>query len=179
MAKISPVQVITTKELSRHNTPKSAWIAVRGKVYDITSYIARHPGGADVLLIAAGRDATTVFETYHSLDEIGPLKTLNKFFVGELERDGNELPVFPETGPFYSEVKAAVGEYFARTGQDPKFHWAMVLRYALVFLTVFGSYYAMFFVETVVSRWPLQSLFALIMGFGCAQVCEFVYSGVC
>lgn len=51
----------TWEELAKHNTRSDAYVAIRGNVYDITSFIARHPGGEDILLFAAGRDATQVF----------------------------------------------------------------------------------------------------------------------
>ena len=58
------VQLFTGKELRSHNTPASAWAAVNGKVLDITSFAKRHPGG-DLILLAAGKDATVLFKTYH------------------------------------------------------------------------------------------------------------------
>jgi len=47
--------------LSNHNKADDAYIAVRGNVYDITNFIEKHPGGKDILLLAAGRDATQVY----------------------------------------------------------------------------------------------------------------------
>jgi len=51
----------TWEELSNHNKADDAYIAVRGNVYDITNFIEKHPGGKDILLLAAGRDATQVY----------------------------------------------------------------------------------------------------------------------
>ncbi|CAG8784098.1 6395_t:CDS:1, partial [Dentiscutata erythropus] len=48
----------TWQELAKHNKHDDAYVAVRGKVYDITNFIERHPGGDDILLLAAGRDIT-------------------------------------------------------------------------------------------------------------------------
>jgi cytochrome b involved in lipid metabolism len=42
-------QKITDKDLRDHCTEKSAWIAIRGKVYDVTNFFAQHPGGKDAL----------------------------------------------------------------------------------------------------------------------------------
>jgi len=56
--------VYTNYELRRHNVPQNAWAAVHGKVLDITNFATRHPGG-DIILLAAGKDATVLFETYH------------------------------------------------------------------------------------------------------------------
>ena len=59
----SSLKTFTWEELSKHNTPDDAYVAVRGSVYDITNFINRHPGGEDVLLMVAGKDATQVRKT--------------------------------------------------------------------------------------------------------------------
>ena len=35
------------------------------QVYDVSGFISKHPGGANQLLLGAGRDVTTLFESYH------------------------------------------------------------------------------------------------------------------
>ena len=42
------------------------------KVYDVSKFLNRHPGGKDMLLMAAGRDVTVVFETYHAFSDSAP-----------------------------------------------------------------------------------------------------------
>jgi cytochrome b involved in lipid metabolism len=37
------------EEVAEHNTPDSLWIAVRGKVYDVTNFAQKHPGGSDIV----------------------------------------------------------------------------------------------------------------------------------
>ena len=55
---------ISNEELRAHNTPKSAWASVHGKVIDITEFGKRHPGG-DIIFLSSGKDATILVETYH------------------------------------------------------------------------------------------------------------------
>lgn len=43
-----------------------AWIALNGKIYNITDYLDFHPGGDDVLFELAGTDATAAFMEVHS-----------------------------------------------------------------------------------------------------------------
>jgi cytochrome b involved in lipid metabolism len=38
---------------------------IDGRTYDLSSFADKHPGGADLLALAAGRDATTLFYSYH------------------------------------------------------------------------------------------------------------------
>ncbi len=45
-----------------HATETDCWTYVRDSVYDITSYIPRHPGG-DEILRACGTDGTSLFES--------------------------------------------------------------------------------------------------------------------
>lgn len=56
---------ITSAELAKHNKPDDVWICIRGLVYNVTTYIEYHPGGADELMRGAGRDATVLFEEVH------------------------------------------------------------------------------------------------------------------
>jgi cytochrome b involved in lipid metabolism len=49
--------------VSKHITPRDCWIAIDGNVYDVTKYLDMHPGGADLILIFCGQDATTAYNT--------------------------------------------------------------------------------------------------------------------
>lgn len=48
-------------ELANHNTKKDCWLAIDGKIYDVTSYIYSHPGGANEILKYCGQDGTKAF----------------------------------------------------------------------------------------------------------------------
>lgn len=56
---------ISPEEVKQHSSVDDAWLVLHGKVYNITPYLRFHPGGADILLKAAGRDATSLFNKYH------------------------------------------------------------------------------------------------------------------
>ena len=43
----------------------SNWLACAFQVYDVSSFLSRHPGGAEQLMLGAGRDVTQLFESYH------------------------------------------------------------------------------------------------------------------
>ena len=71
------VREITREELAKHNTAESCWCSYEGEVYDMTSYLSRHPGGKKVLLQCAGGDMTQLYKKYHSylsISIIGKLK---------------------------------------------------------------------------------------------------------
>lgn len=48
-------------EVQRHTGGESVWIVIDGDVYDVTGWLAEHPGGAERLLAWAGKDASAAF----------------------------------------------------------------------------------------------------------------------
>jgi len=56
---------ITMTEVAKHNSESDCWMAINGKVYNVTSYITSHPGGGAILL-GCSKDATSLFEGRHS-----------------------------------------------------------------------------------------------------------------
>ncbi|KAI1421197.1 FMN-dependent dehydrogenase-domain-containing protein [Xylaria sp. FL1777] len=65
--------VLNTQEIASHRSLSSCWVVVDGKVYDVTSYLNSHPGGAAILLKQGGTDATAEFRKIHSLDVLSYL----------------------------------------------------------------------------------------------------------
>lgn len=45
---------ISQTELQQHLEEKDCWLAIHGKVYDVSSYLVDHPGGLDVMMEYAG-----------------------------------------------------------------------------------------------------------------------------
>jgi cytochrome b involved in lipid metabolism len=56
---------ITVAELAEHSSQFDCWTAYNGKVYNISQYLAYHPGGAKQLMLGAGKDCTDLFNKYH------------------------------------------------------------------------------------------------------------------
>jgi len=121
---------LTWQELAQHNTKDDAWMAVRGQVYDVTSWLKSHPGGRDVLLLNAGRDATQLFEAYHA---VWVHKMLERFWVGSLSHP-SEHPTFPPMSQFYLTLKQKVEDHFKET--RTKHNQGTVLVFASVFLVL-------------------------------------------
>lgn len=59
-------RVISTEELSRHATKEDCWLAVHGKVYDVSRFLMHHPGGPRVIEQYAGRDCSAAYERNHT-----------------------------------------------------------------------------------------------------------------
>uniref|UniRef100_A0A7S0UNK8 Cytochrome b5 heme-binding domain-containing protein n=1 Tax=Polytomella parva TaxID=51329 RepID=A0A7S0UNK8_9CHLO len=96
---MSEEKIYTLQECQKHSDEKDCWLIIRDKVYDVTSFLEEHPGGFDVILSVAGKNATTAFQ------EVGHSKTAKKllesFYIGELE--GSGIPV-EEAKPEVIEV---------------------------------------------------------------------------
>ena len=54
---------ISAQEVAAHNSPDDCWIIVSNKVYDVSSYVKLHPGGASAIMPYCGEEATRAFET--------------------------------------------------------------------------------------------------------------------
>ena len=61
-------------ELRQHATPDDAWVAIDGEVYDLTGFLAQHPGGP-VMTTILGTDATARVAGSHLVDIGARLRT--------------------------------------------------------------------------------------------------------
>ncbi|KAL4234975.1 hypothetical protein ACF0H5_006616 [Mactra antiquata] len=50
-------------DVSEHCDGTSCWIVVSDKIYDVTEFLSKHPGGIEIILEHAGHDATIPFES--------------------------------------------------------------------------------------------------------------------
>lgn len=80
------VRGVSHTELAQHNKLGDAWMAIRGKVYNVTKYLDFHPGGVDELMRGAGKDATSLFDEVHAWVNYESL--LAKCFIGPLRNTG-------------------------------------------------------------------------------------------
>eukprot|EP01138_Halocafeteria_seosinensis_P015899 gb/GECG01016225.1/.p1 GENE.gb/GECG01016225.1/~~gb/GECG01016225.1/.p1 ORF type:complete len:143 (+),score=26.82 gb/GECG01016225.1/:1-429(+) len=70
------------QEVAQHTEESDCWMVIHDKVYDVTNFMADHPGGPEILLENAGKDATDEFEdTGHSQSA---RKMLPDYYIGEL-----------------------------------------------------------------------------------------------
>jgi cytochrome b involved in lipid metabolism len=54
-------------EIEQHVEVGDCWIVIEGRVYDVSEFMIRHPGGRWIILAQAGKDATAAFlKTIHS-----------------------------------------------------------------------------------------------------------------
>ncbi|XP_076647618.1 cytochrome b5 isoform X1 [Halictus rubicundus] len=76
------LKTINLDEVAWHDTADSCWIVIHDFVYDCTDFLNNHPGGSDVILEYAGRDATLAFiGTGHSK---AARLSMERYLIGEL-----------------------------------------------------------------------------------------------
>ncbi|KAJ3045290.1 hypothetical protein HDV00_011162 [Rhizophlyctis rosea] len=61
----TPEKTFSWEEIGKHTSEKDCWVVFGGKVYDVTKFLSKHPGGPKPLLTNAGKDATSEFESIH------------------------------------------------------------------------------------------------------------------
>lgn len=70
-------------DVASHSTQASCWTAIDGSVYDVTSWISAHPGGAAAILSLCGKDGSAAFTDQHG-GERRPTNELAGFKIGTL-----------------------------------------------------------------------------------------------
>ncbi|PLB52885.1 hypothetical protein P170DRAFT_423692 [Aspergillus steynii IBT 23096] len=73
----------TLEEVGVHQSKSDLWVAIHGKVYDVTNYTKDHPGGVDVLADVAGKDATQAYEDVGHSEDANEI--LESYLVGALK----------------------------------------------------------------------------------------------
>jgi cytochrome b involved in lipid metabolism len=91
----TPEGSYSTEEVAQHASGDDCWTIIGNNVYDITSYVPRHPGGSEILL-ACGVDGSSLFNQRQDKNgnEIGSgtphgsnaADQLAKLFIGSLQR---------------------------------------------------------------------------------------------
>jgi cytochrome b involved in lipid metabolism len=56
---------LTAEEVAQHSSANDCWSVVNGNVYDLTSFVNRHPGGSGNINLMCGKDATSAFTGQH------------------------------------------------------------------------------------------------------------------
>ncbi|TKY74998.1 Cytochrome b5 [Spatholobus suberectus] len=55
-------RVFTLSQVAQHKSNKDCWVVINGRVLDVTKFLEEHPGGEEVILEVAGKDATKEFD---------------------------------------------------------------------------------------------------------------------
>ena len=81
---VKPTTPKTTPPLP-HNSSTSCWTVVSESVYDVTSFINKHPGGSGAIKSLCGKDGTSSFENQHD-GQRRPEQELASLKIGTLKQ---------------------------------------------------------------------------------------------
>ena len=72
---------LSNSEIKSHNLKSDCWSIVNGNVYNLTTYVQRHPGGASVIANICGKDGSKAFLNQHNTKS-KPNNVLSSFLLG-------------------------------------------------------------------------------------------------
>jgi cytochrome b involved in lipid metabolism len=75
---------LSASEIATHNSKSDCWSIVRGNVYNLTSYVQKHPGGASVIANICGKDGSSAFINQHNTQG-KPNNVLSGFLLGAVD----------------------------------------------------------------------------------------------
>ena len=174
---------IPTEELRTLTGRGKAAVSYQDKVYDVTEFLDKHPGGSQQLLLAAGRDVTHLFNSYHSF---GTRKLIAKRcrLIGVLEETPQESNTETFTGKYppedklYEELQKRIRKYFKDNNLNPHMEISFVLNgIAVTVAVLLFWYFAVSFARD--GRLVASSIFSLLTGFSSSLCLMLVGHDVC
>lgn len=79
------VRIYDVDDVSSHASSASCWMSYKGKVFDVTRFLADHPGGDDIMLKYAGQDVEKIMkdEAEHDHSD-SAYEIMDEYFIGRL-----------------------------------------------------------------------------------------------
>lgn len=75
--------VLSLTEVKRHNLGSDCWSVINGNVYNLTTFVQRHPGGVGAISSLCGKDGTAAFDNQHGQSS-KPNNILDGLLIGNL-----------------------------------------------------------------------------------------------
>jgi cytochrome b involved in lipid metabolism len=74
---------LSISEIKTHNSKSDCWSIVNSNVYNLTTYVQSHPGGASVIANICGKDGSKAFANQHNTQS-KPNNVLSGFLLGPI-----------------------------------------------------------------------------------------------
>lgn len=71
-------------DIAKHSSTSDCWAVVNGGVYNLTSWIAQHPGGPEAISSLCGKDGSKDFNEQHG-GQRRPEQALASFKIGTVK----------------------------------------------------------------------------------------------
>jgi len=87
--------------VATHNTRSNCWMAINGKIYDLTNFITEHPGGQTSILEQCGRDGSGAFLSRGGTGSHSSFaySMLPQYYIAELNFASQVQTVVPPVTP--------------------------------------------------------------------------------
>jgi cytochrome b involved in lipid metabolism len=76
---------IKVKQVKKHDTSTDCWSIVNRKVYNLTGWISKHPGGSSRIIAMCGKNASKGFNAQHASAK-APTFNLAKYQIGVVKK---------------------------------------------------------------------------------------------
>jgi cytochrome b involved in lipid metabolism len=83
-AALVSTRTYTKSTVAKHHTASDCWTIVDGKVYNLTKFVAKHPGGRKRIIRMCGRDGSAAFHGQHSSGSRAGSVVLARYKIGTL-----------------------------------------------------------------------------------------------
>lgn len=99
---------------------------IHGQRYDLTEFVARHPGGTHAVMMGLGEDCTALFESYHPFTGL-PKKVLKRYrYDGPVHPLDAAAAAVADSGtffewkntPIWDEIKTTAIKHFSPRGDE-------------------------------------------------------------
>eukprot|EP00918_Siedleckia_nematoides_P022535 GHVU01048574.1.p1 GENE.GHVU01048574.1~~GHVU01048574.1.p1 ORF type:complete len:482 (+),score=58.36 GHVU01048574.1:133-1578(+) len=94
--------IFTEEEVRKHDKFDDCWIIIKDHVFDVTGWMDKHPGGADLIQKLGGKDATEPFYQHHLASSFVKIRP---FHIGMLDKPAPVAPILQEFRKFSEEVE--------------------------------------------------------------------------
>ena len=74
----------TKADVAKRDTAANCWTIIGNKVYDLSNWVSRHPGGSSSIASLCGIDGTSRFKNQHGSSG-KPNFTLDSYYIGDLK----------------------------------------------------------------------------------------------
>ncbi|KAL7935654.1 cytochrome b5-like heme/steroid binding domain-containing protein [Trichoderma chlorosporum] len=75
--------IFTVEEVAKHASKADLYMIIHDKVYDVSSFVEKHPGGDEILTDVAGRDATEAYDDAGHSEKAD--KILKRLYIGDFD----------------------------------------------------------------------------------------------
>ncbi|GBG29703.1 Delta8-fatty-acid desaturase [Hondaea fermentalgiana] len=105
-------KVFSWDEVKQHCARDDLWVVIENKVFNVTPYVERHPGGWRPMVHTTGKDGTDAFTEFHPASIIE--RWLPQYYIGDIE----ETPVPPLVRDFRAIRQGLLARGFFENTSD-------------------------------------------------------------